>query len=81
MREARSPLTLQQMTSNEEIGYTWGDVFNRGKNIIKLGCVVYSRATASTFKGPSEFHTITQKLRVNADTLISRAVTKTDSWK
>lgn len=78
MREARSPLTLQQMTSNEEIGYTWGDVFNRGKNIFKLGCVVYSRATATTFEGPFEFHTITQKLHGNADTLISWGVTKTD---
>lgn len=78
MREARSPLTLQQMTSNEEIGYTWGDVFSRGKNIFKLGCVVYSRATASAFVGPSEFHTLTQKLHVNADTLISWGVTKTD---
>lgn len=78
MHEARSPLTLQQMTSNEEIGYTWGDVFNRGKNIFKLGCVVCSRATATAFEGPSEFRTITQKLHVNADTLISWGVMKTD---
>lgn len=65
MRQARSPLTLQPVTSNEEIGYTWGDVFDRGKNIFKLGrvslcfcvcvCFFQWRATATTVKNPSEF--------------------------
>lgn len=41
MREAWSPLTSQPMTSNEEIGYTWGDVFDRGKNIFKLRVALF----------------------------------------